>query len=59
MRKQALISVSDKTGVASFARELVNLGYHILSTGGNGKTPFRRRHCLSGSGRLHRFSGDA
>ena len=37
MRKQALISVSDKTGVASFARELVNLGYHILSTGGTAK----------------------
>ena len=37
MRKQALISVSDKTGVAQFARELVNLGYHILSTGGTAK----------------------
>ena len=37
MRKQALISVSDKTGVAQFARDLVNLGYHILSTGGTAK----------------------
>ncbi len=37
MRKQALISVSDKAGVADFARELVNLGYHILSTGGTAK----------------------
>jgi phosphoribosylaminoimidazolecarboxamide formyltransferase/IMP cyclohydrolase len=32
--KQALISVSDKTGVVDFARELVRLGYRILSTGG-------------------------
>jgi phosphoribosylaminoimidazolecarboxamide formyltransferase / IMP cyclohydrolase len=32
--KQALISVSDKTGVVDFARALVRLGYRILSTGG-------------------------
>ena len=37
MRKQALISVSDKTGVVDFARELVALGYHILSTGGTAR----------------------
>ncbi|MBQ9240421.1 MAG: bifunctional phosphoribosylaminoimidazolecarboxamide formyltransferase/IMP cyclohydrolase [Duodenibacillus sp.] len=37
MRKQALISVSDKTGVVEFARALVELGYHILSTGGTAK----------------------
>ena len=37
MRKQALISVSDKTGVVDFARELAALGYHILSTGGTAK----------------------
>lgn len=37
MRKQALISVSDKSGVVEFARELVELGYHILSTGGTAK----------------------
>lgn len=37
MKKQALISVSDKTGVVDFARELVSLGYHILSTGGTAK----------------------
>jgi phosphoribosylaminoimidazolecarboxamide formyltransferase/IMP cyclohydrolase len=34
MRKRALISVSDKTGVAEFAKELENLGYEIVSTGG-------------------------
>jgi phosphoribosylaminoimidazolecarboxamide formyltransferase / IMP cyclohydrolase len=32
--RRALISVSDKTGVADFARELANLGVAILSTGG-------------------------
>lgn len=37
MRKQALISVSDKTGVVQFARSLSELGYHILSTGGTAK----------------------
>jgi len=35
--KQALISVSDKTGVVEFARALVRLGYRILSTGGTAK----------------------
>jgi phosphoribosylaminoimidazolecarboxamide formyltransferase/IMP cyclohydrolase len=34
---QALISVSDKTGVADFARALVGLGYSLLSTGGTAK----------------------
>lgn len=31
---RALISVSDKTGVAEFARELVGLGWQIIATGG-------------------------
>src|SRR5450432_44713 len=31
---RALISVSDKTGIAEFARELENLGVEIISTGG-------------------------
>ncbi|MBC7660695.1 MAG: bifunctional phosphoribosylaminoimidazolecarboxamide formyltransferase/IMP cyclohydrolase [Chitinophagaceae bacterium] len=33
----ALISVTDKTGVVSFARALVTLGFEILSTGGTAK----------------------
>ena len=37
MKKQALISCSDKSGVVEFAKELSNLGYHILSTGGTAK----------------------
>ena len=37
MIKQALISVSDKTGVLEFARELAAMGVNILSTGGTAK----------------------
>jgi phosphoribosylaminoimidazolecarboxamide formyltransferase/IMP cyclohydrolase len=37
MIKQALISVSDKTGVLDFARALAALGVNILSTGGTAK----------------------
>ena len=33
MKKRALISVYDKTGVADFGRALVDLGYEIISTG--------------------------
>ena len=35
--QRALISVSDKTGLARFARELVALGVEIISTGGTAK----------------------
>jgi phosphoribosylaminoimidazolecarboxamide formyltransferase / IMP cyclohydrolase len=35
--RQALISVSDKTGLAVFARELAGLGVRILSTGGTAR----------------------
>ena len=38
MKKQALISVSDKTGIVDFAKELVQLGYNIISTGGTAKS---------------------
>ena len=34
---RALISVSDKSGVENFAKELVSLGYEIISTGGTYK----------------------
>lgn len=36
--KRALISVSDKTGIVEFAKELNNLGVEIISTGGTFKT---------------------
>ena len=34
---RALFSVSDKTGVVDFAKELVNLGWEIIATGGTMK----------------------
>lgn len=34
MAKRALLSVSDKTGIVDFAKELVSLGFEIVSTGG-------------------------
>jgi phosphoribosylaminoimidazolecarboxamide formyltransferase / IMP cyclohydrolase len=37
MKKRALISVSDKTGVIEFANQLVQLGFEIISTGGTKK----------------------
>ena len=33
----ALISVSDKTGIVEFARELAGIGVELLSTGGTAK----------------------
>lgn len=36
--KRALISVSDKTGIVGFAKELSSLGYEIISTGGTKKS---------------------
>lgn len=37
MRRRALVSVSDKKGVAAFARRLHNMGFEILSTGGTAR----------------------
>ncbi len=36
--KRAIISVSDKTGIVDFAKELQGMGVEILSTGGTAKT---------------------
>src|SRR5437764_4645423 len=36
--RRALISVSDKSGIAEFARELKKFGVEIISTGGTAKT---------------------
>ena len=36
-QKRALISVTDKSGITELARELVALGFEILSTGGTAK----------------------
>lgn len=37
MTKRALISVSDKTGITDFAKELHELGFELISTGGTKK----------------------
>lgn len=37
MKKRALISVSDKLGVVEFAKELNELGFELISTGGTKK----------------------
>jgi len=37
MKKRALISVSDKTGIVDFARGIVELGFELISTGGTYK----------------------
>lgn len=34
MPRRALLSCSDKTGLVDFARELINLGFELISTGG-------------------------
>ncbi len=38
IKKRALVSVSDKTGVVEFCKRLEELGYEIVSTGGTLKT---------------------
>jgi phosphoribosylaminoimidazolecarboxamide formyltransferase / IMP cyclohydrolase len=38
MRRRALISVSDKRGIAAFARRLHRMGFEIISTGGTART---------------------
>lgn len=38
MKKRALISVSDKTGIVEFGKKLVELGFEIVSTGNTRKT---------------------
>lgn len=37
MKRRALVSVSDKTGVAEFARRLSELGFEVISTGGTAR----------------------
>ena len=37
MKKRALVSVSDKTGVVDFCKRLSACGYEIVSTGGTAK----------------------
>ena len=41
--KRALISVSDKTNLISFVKELIALDFEIISTGGTKKNAGRSR----------------
>ena len=50
------ISVSDKTGLAEFARALVAAGVEIFSTGGTRRASGRGRHPGPRRRRLHRLS---
>ena len=48
-KKRALVSVSDKSGVVEFAKELTVLGYEVVSTGGRQKLsgrPVLKLHML-------------
>ena len=45
MKKRALISVSDKNGVVEFAKQLVEQGFEIISTGGT-KQALADKGCL-------------
>jgi phosphoribosylaminoimidazolecarboxamide formyltransferase / IMP cyclohydrolase len=38
MKRRALVSVSDKSGVEDFARRLSGMGFEIISTGGTART---------------------
>ncbi|KHF32541.1 Bifunctional purine biosynthesis protein PurH [Paenibacillus sp. P1XP2] len=42
--KRALVSVSDKTGIVDFCRELSALGVEIISTGGT-KAFWQKKAC--------------
>ena len=53
--KRALLSVSDKTGLVDFARELVTKhGVELIATGGTRKTLRRRRLAGPGHQRVDR-----
>ncbi len=43
MKKRALVSVSDKTGVVEFVKGLLEQGIEVISTGGTKKVTRRKR----------------
>lgn len=43
--KRALISVSDKTNLVPFVKELTELGVEVISTGGTKKLASSRKRC--------------
>ena len=44
MKKRALVSVSDKTGIVEVCSKLVEMGYELISTGGTMAT-MQRQAC--------------
>ncbi len=48
MKKRALLSVSDKTGIVEFARQLEELGYEVVSTGGTARVCGRMGSAVTG-----------
>ncbi|MDX2481011.1 MAG: bifunctional phosphoribosylaminoimidazolecarboxamide formyltransferase/IMP cyclohydrolase, partial [Desulfuromusa sp.] len=55
-KKYALISVSDKTGLVDFARQLLDLGFSLLSTGGTRKLLDRAGLAVTGVSEFTGFS---
>ncbi len=56
--RRALISVSDKTGVADFAKSLAALGVELLSTGGTAAALREAGLEVTDVSRVHRSGGD-
>ncbi len=46
--QRAILSVTDKTGLAEFARKLSGMGVDLISTGGHRQAAARLRHCGEG-----------
>ena len=42
--QRALLSVTDKTGLVDFARQLAGMGVELISTGGTAETAARIRY---------------
>lgn len=57
MAKRALLSVSDKTGIVDFAKELVSLGFEIVSTGGTKRALAEAGVAVTQCKRDYRLSG--
>lgn len=55
-KKYALISVSDKTGLVDFARQLLDLDFNLLSTGGTQKLLAREGLAVTGVSDFTGFS---
>ncbi len=55
MKKRALVSVSKKDGIVDFCKELVSLGFEIISTGGTAKILKDNGICVIGISEITGF----